>query len=471
MFIKTKIVATLGPASWDADTIEALIKAGADVFRLNFSHGTVDQHGRALRRIRAASKRLGEPVAIMADLCGPKIRVGRIDGDAMILGDGDELVIQREPIEGIGGRISTTLPELIDEVRKGDRLKLDDGKIALEVVRRRRPKEIVCRVTTGGVLHSSKGLNLPDTDLALPALTEKDRGDAQWIATKDIDYVALSFVQRANDITQLREMLNAGGSSAQIVAKIEKPQALRDLDAILDATDAVLVARGDLGVEMALPEVPMAQKRLAAACERAGKCCIIATQMFESMIENASPTRAEVSDVANAVLDGADAVMLSGETAVGKYPVRAVKTMNDVVKCVEGHLASGQVEQKSTLELPGVPGAVAKAVHAIAHAEPVRAVVVLTITGATARALAKMRLAVPILALTPSRRTVQQSCLAYGVYAEQAPMFKHTREVLTHAARRIRALKWAKKGERIVVVSGRPLSKPGQTNTIVIHTI
>lgn len=473
MLIKTKIVATLGPASWDLPKVIALAEAGVDVFRLNFSHGTIEQHARSLESVRAASKQLCRPLAVMADLCGPKIRVGAIARGAVMLEEGAELVIQRDPIEGTAERISTTLPELTTEVSKGDRLSLNDGRIQLEVIRTRSPREIVCRVIVGGELRSAKGVNLPDTNLSLPALTEKDRRDVDWIAKQDIDYVALSFVQRARDIEHLRGILSTGGSNAQIVAKIEKPQALKNIDSIIEATDAVLVARGDLGVEMALPEVPIAQKQLASLCQRAGKCCIIATQMLESMIEQPTPTRAEVSDVANAVFDGADAVMLSGETAVGKYPVEAVTMMNAVCQRAERYLDNDHTDclQHSELRLVGTDNAMIKAVHHIIHTDDIKAVAVFTVTGRTAQLMAKMRLEVPILALTPSVRVLQQACLFYGVQAEQAETPHHTREVLGLAAKRMRALKWAKKGEKIVVVSGRPLGKPGCINTIVVHTV
>jgi pyruvate kinase len=473
MLIKTKIVATLGPASWDLSAVTALVGAGVDVFRLNFSHGAIEQHARSLKNVRAAARRLKRPLAVMADLCGPKIRVGKIVGGGVTLADGAELIIQREPIEGTAQCVSTTLPELIDQVKKGERLSFNDGRIQLEVVRTKAPKEIVCRVIVGGELKSSKGVNLPDTELSLPALTEKDRRDAEWIARQDIDYVALSFVQRARDIEDLRGILTAGGSAAQIVAKIEKPQALRNIDAIIAATDAVLVARGDLGVEMALPEVPITQKRLAKLCQRAGKCCIVATQMLESMIDSPTPTRAEVSDVANAVFDGADAVMLSGETAVGKYPVQAVAMMNAVCERAQVYLDSGRADclQHSELQLAGTESAMIKAVHQIIHADDIKAVAVFTMTGASARLLAKMRLEVPILALTPSQQVTQQACLFYGVQAERAKMPHHTREVLSCAAQRVRELKWARKGEKIVVVCGRPLGKPVCINTITVHTV
>ena len=478
--IKTKIVATVGPASQDVGVLMRLIAAGVDCFRINFSHGTADQHQLMLDNIRAAARRQRATVAVMGDLCGPKIRVGAVQGGGVLLAEGTEITIQRKPVEGTAARISTTLAELIDDVRAGQRILLDDGKLELKVVRREPPKRVVCRVITGGVLAGGKGLNLPQTNLRLPALTEKDKRDAAWIASRDFDYVALSFVRRASDVTGLRKILTRSGSAAKIVAKIEKPQAMRNIDSILKVADAVLVARGDLGVEMPLPQVPLAQKRLVDLAGRAGKCCIVATQMLETMTESPSPTRAEVSDVANAVFDGADAVMLSGETAVGKHPVRAVKMMNEIARRVEDHLrdTDGDAHYGRRLSddqragvVSGPLAAIARAVRALACGGEVRAVVAYSLTGSTAQALSKMRLPVPILMLTPTERAAQQACLYYGVQSARADLVEHTREVLAVAARHIRKLRWARKGQKVLVVSGRPLGKSGNTNTLVVHAV
>ncbi|MCK4625948.1 MAG: pyruvate kinase, partial [Phycisphaerae bacterium] len=298
MMIKTKIVATVGPASRDVPVLTKLVKAGVDVFRINFSHGTLDEHEQILKNIRRVSDDLGEPLAVIADLCGPKIRVGKVCDGGALLEKGAEIIIQRKPVVGNAKRISTTLPELIDRVRKGQKIRLDDGKIELEVIRSASASgdKILCRVVTGGILSSGKGINLPKTNLALSALTQKDRADAKWIAQRDFDYVALSFVQKSADVKALRKILAGAGSEARIVAKIEKPQAVKNIDAIIAAADGILVARGDMGVEMSLPEVPLVQKRLARLCAETGKSCIIATQMLETMTDNPIPTRAEVSD-------------------------------------------------------------------------------------------------------------------------------------------------------------------------------
>ncbi len=470
--IKTKIVATVGPASWDVPVLLRLAKAGVDVFRINFSHGTPEERQKILDNVRAVSRQMDEPLAVIGDLCGPKIRVGPITGGGVLLAEGSQVVIQREPVTGTADRISTTLRELVDDVQEGQRISMADGAIQLRVVDRR-PDELVCEVLVGGVLGSGKGVNLPETDLALSALTEKDRQDVEWISTRDFDYVALSFVQRAQDVAELRALLREHGSEARIIAKIEKPQAMRNIEAIVEASDAILVARGDLGVEMALAEVPVAQKRLVRLCTEQHKPCIVATQMLETMTHSPTPTRAEVSDVANAVMDLADAVMLSGETAVGEYPVQTVRMMDDILSRTEAYLDETQAHDHAlpTCAASDLEAVMSRAVHTIVHTGQIKAVVAFTASGATATMLSKMRLEVPILALTPNPRVRQQACLLYGTQAVEADTPKHTREVLAMASERILQLGWANKGDRIVVVSGRPLGQPGSTNTIVVHSV
>jgi len=468
MIARTKIVATIGPASRDTAMLSKLLQAGADVFRVNFSHGTYEEHEISLANIAAASKAVNTPVAVLADLCGPKIRVGKVAGPVE-LREGADITIQRETIEGDASRISTTLPEMIDNVHPGESIMLDDGKLRLEVTAVNAPESFTCRVTRGGMLSSGKGINLPHTKLSLSALTEKDRRDVAWIAARaDIDYIALSFVQRPEDIHELRALLKQHGKSLPIVAKIEKPQALARIEEIVQAVDAVMVARGDLGVEMELPSVPLAQKRIVRLCQQAGKPCIVATQMLESMIDSATPTRAEVCDIANAVLDQTDAVMLSGETAVGKFPVEAVTMMNDTIVATEAwhddHAAPVPESEPAT-------GAVAAAVRAVTRHEKIAAVAVYTATGATARVLSKSRLHVPILAVSPDAAMVRRACLYYGVEPVCHAAPEHTRDVLRIAQRVAIANGLAKPGDKLIVLSGRPIGKPGATNTIVIHTV
>jgi len=471
MFIRTKIVATVGPASAGRDVLAAMVEAGVDVFRINFSHGDEAQRGEFLAAIRAVEAARGEPIAVMADLCGPKIRVGPITGGSMLLAEGQELVIQRDPVEGTPERISTTLEELPGEVSAGETILLDDGRLRLRVVRADPPRELLCRVTAGGVLASGKGVNLPQASLKLSALTAKDRRDVEWIARRDFDYVALSFVRCAADVLELRDLLATAGCGARVIAKIEKPQALAHAEEVLEAADAVMVARGDLGVEMDLPAVPVVQKRLARQCHQAGKCCIIATQMLESMTASPMPTRAEVSDVANAVLDLADAVMLSGETAVGKYPVEAVRMMNDIVAQVQAYHDETYIPTRLHISAARTEAALAGAVRRIIDVEEIAAVAVFSVTGTTARMLAKSRLPVPILAMSPQEAAVRRMCLYYGVEPVRADAPKHTRDVLALASRFLRERGLARTGEKAVVVSGRPIDRPGTTNTIVVHTV
>lgn len=469
--IRTKIVATIGPATETAEVLRALIKAGCDVFRMNFSHGLHEEHLKRLNTIRQVEKEFGEPVAVMADLCGPKIRVGTIGAGKVQLVAGRSIIIQRKPIEGTDQRVSTSLDELIDAAQPGQTILIDDGKIKLEVEKVNPPEEITCRIVVGGTLSSGKGVNLPHTNLSLSALTEKDLRDLEFITKHDFDYVALSFVCRPEDIQALRARLDAASCAAHIVAKIEKPQALDHLRAIVELTDAVMVARGDLGVEMDLPAVPVVQKKIAWLCQRAGKPCIVATQMLESMTNCPTPTRAEVSDVANAVLDHTDAVMLSGETAVGKYPVETVTMMNRTVSEIQGF--HDLIAQPARVELKGAPteAAIAAAVSGILEMEDIAAVAVFSTTGATARMLAKHRLNKPILGMSSDLHAVRRMCLYYGVSSVQVSVPQHTGDVLELAARQAIKLGMASAGQKMVVVTGRPIGKPGAANSLVIYQI
>ena len=470
MKIRTKIVATIGPASGEAQTIRRLAEAGCDVFRINLSHGTPEQLGQYLANIRQVERELSEPMAAMADLCGPKIRVGPIDGGSVLLPEGHRLRIEREPVVGTVERISTTLRELVDALKPGQGILLDDGKLRLSV------QEVsgdaaVCRVERGGVLASGKGVNLPHTELALSALTEKDRHDVRWIAERGLDYVAMSFVRSAADVQELRGLLGEASCGASVIAKIEKPEALDRIGDVLEAADGVMVARGDLGVEMDLPAVPVAQKRIAQLAHQAGKPCIIATQMLETMTTSPTPTRAEVSDVANAVLDHADAVMLSGETAVGKYPVQAVAMMNQIVRAIQEYHDQTAVSLSLPTSANRTMQAIAGAVREVLAVEQIAAVAVFTLTGATAALLAKARLRCPILAISPDLPAVRRLCLYYGVDAFRADAPPHTRHVLDIAGRFALQRKLARRGEKIVVISGRPIGTPGKTNTLVVHTV
>jgi pyruvate kinase len=471
MWKRTKIVATLGPASASQPMIEEMILAGVDVFRINFSHGTPDERGEFLSRVRAAEQVVGRPVAVCGDLCGPKIRVGPIRDQEMPLVAGEELIIQRTLAEGTPGRISTTLPELVDVARPGETILLADGRMRLEVTESHPPERIVCRVVIGGLLSSGKGVNLPQTQLSISALTEKDLQDVAWIAARDFDYVALSFVRCGADVVQLRDLLAEAGSDARIIAKIEKPQAIDHIDAIIAAADAIMVARGDLGVEMDFPTVPVTQKTIARKCEGAGKPCIIATEMLESMIQSPRPTRAEVSDVANAVFDRVDAVMLSAESAIGQYPVAAITAMRRTVEAADEF--QDQYGQPVHLELPqaGTTAALAGALREIMRRQSIAAVVVFTVSGSTARLIAKNRPPCPIIALSSQPSTLRRCCLFHGVIPQQVESPRDTIGAVRLGTRVCTELGAAGPGERIIILAGHPFDVPGNTNGLVVVTI
>ncbi len=468
---RTKIVATIGPASGSPACIGELIDAGVDVFRINFSHGTPEDREGYLRDIRAVEAEKRVPVAICADLCGPKIRVGMIRDDGVELKTGRELVIQREPVEGTNERISTTLHELVDLVAVGDRILLADGRLRLVVRDIAPPDYFVCRVEMGGWLTSGKGVNLPDSDLPLSPLTEKDRQDLDWIVTRDIDFVALSFVQRARDVQELRTVLRDSGSEAQILAKIEKPRALKEIDTIIAVADAIMVARGDLGVEMDLPTVPIAQKSIARRCEATGTPCIIATEMLESMIQSPTPTRAEISDVANAVLDHTDAVMLSAESSIGRYPQPSVRVMRDTLLVAEEYQDQQAPASGVDFSEPVITAALAGAVRQIIQRQPIAAVVVLTASGRTARLIAKNRPPCPILALSSEPRTVRRCCLYYGTVPRQVDHFQTVDHLIQVASAFCREAGLAERGQYILILAGHPIGTPSVTDALVIEQV
>ncbi len=421
---RTKIVATLGPTSTKPATLDALIQAGVDVFRINFSHGTHDTHAETFRLIREAVARAARPVAVLADLCGPKIRVGRFPGGPIFLNNGEKIIVTVRPVPGEPGLVPSEYPALARDVKPGDRILLADGtrELRVEAIE---DTEITCTVITGGSLSDRKGMNLPGVDISTPALTEKDREDAAFAAKLGVDFMALSFVRTADDLHQLRTLLTGLGHHIPIIAKIEKPEALEQIGAILAASDGIMVARGDLGVEMAAEEVPLIQQELVRMAIEANRPVIVATQMLESMIESPSPTRAEVTDVAWAAMAGSDAVMLSGETAVGSYPVEAVATMNRVLRLVEGHQwhtdlfehlvkHANPATAQDGIDLQ-LNEALARATAQLSRELSVRAIAVRADTGFTARMISAERPAAPILAFSAHERVCAQLNLYWGV--------------------------------------------------------
>ncbi|HYO10124.1 MAG TPA: pyruvate kinase [Tepidisphaeraceae bacterium] len=475
--IRTKIVATMGPACGDVETLYRLFEAGADVCRLNFSHGNLDQHLLTLRNIREAAARFSRPIAVLGDLGGPKIRLGEVadaggGAGGMPINVGDVLVIQRAPTVGRDGRVSTTYKHLVDDVQIGHRVFIEDGMLRFLCVEKNY-SELRCTCTVGGILKTSKGINLPDSSVNVASITDKDWICADWAIENDLDYLALSFVRRPDDLTILRQHLANRGSDIQLIAKIEKAEALEQIDGIIDASDGLMVARGDLGVEMDVAQVPIIQKDLIRRCQAAGKPVIVATQMLQSMIEQASPTRAEVSDVANAIFDGTDAVMLSGETSVGKFPVGAVLIMSHIAQTTETYIASQPEAREPQLRLKtmALSSAVARGVWSMAEQLRARLVVVWSQTGATARIFSKTRFNISIIALSSDHRALRRMALHYGVIPHEMEPVEDVRALLRESDALVRQQAYAKAGDRVVVVAGSSMGTPGLLNGVLIHTL
>jgi pyruvate kinase len=474
--IRTKIVATMGPACGDVDTLYRLFEAGCDVCRLNFSHGTLDAHLAMLRNIREAAARFSHPIAVLGDLGGPKIRLGQVADEngtgGMPINPGDELIIQRAAVVGGNGRVSSTFKHLVDDVQVGHRIFIEDGLLKF-ICTDKNYNELRLSCTVGGILKTSKGINLPDTFVNIAAITDRDWECADWAIENDLDYLALSFVRRADDVALLRQHLANRGSDIQLIAKIEKADALAHIDAIIDASDGLMVARGDLGVEMDLAQVPIIQKDLIKRCTTAGKPVIVATQMLQSMIEQASPTRAEVSDVANAIFDGTDAVMLSGETSVGKFPVGAVHVMSRVAEVTEDYQIANPtvIDLRMRLQTMALSAAVAKGVRQMVSELKAKLVVVWSQTGATARIFSKTRFPVPIIALSSDHRALRRMALHFGVIPQETQNPDEMRDLLRKVDEIIRDQKFAAAGDRIIVVAGSSLGTPGMLNGVLIHTV
>ncbi len=470
--IHTRIIATIGPASDSSEKLGQLIDAGVNVFRLNFSHGELAQHAAALERIKAAREQRGVHVAVMGDLCGPKIRVDTVEGGSFMLAAGDRIEVVREHVAGTRGRISTNRPELVGEAKVGHRLLIDDGNVRLRV-ESTSGKSLQCMCEVGGAVSSRKGVNVPDTDLVMSALTDKDRADLAWAMENRLDYIAMSFVRTAADLRELRDLMPLSNCETRVVAKIETPQAARHLEEIIESADAVLVARGDMGVEMELAQVPIIQKRITRLCRKAGKPAIIATQMLQSMVSSPTATRAEVSDVANAILDSADAVMLSAETSVGQYPVESVAMMAGIAAETESFVdeagEAGQVEVSASMR--PVATAVAHGAALLARELHAKLVAVWTQTGNTARLLSKSRLGVPVVGLSPDEHVCRRMCMYYGVRPFQLARKERITEMLRDVDEALLSHGATKRGDLIVVVAGTRLKEVGATNALLIHLV
>lgn len=469
---KTSIVATLGPATSSPQAVEALVLAGMNVARLNFSHGTQEEHRDRIGNIREISKRLGKPLACLQDLCGPKIRTGPInDPSGVLLETNHAFTLTTDSIGGSSERISTTYEHLHEEVRPGQRILLDDGLIEL-LVESVSGRDICTRIISGGVLKPAKGVNLPGTSLSVSALTDKDKDDVEFGLSLDVDYIALSFVRNPEDIHELRALLESKGrTDVPLIAKIEKPEALSNLDSIIEAADGVMVARGDLGVEMSTAEVPMYQKKIIWEAWRRGRLVITATQMLDSMIHNPQPTRAEASDVANAILDGSDAVMLSGETAIGMYPTDAVATMARIAEYTE--LKQEWIPWRwpsgtSRMDRASVSRAVAKSACNAAEELGARYIITFTDSGETARLVSHYRPAQEILALTSSERTCQMLALPWGITPMKTCHYASIDQLLTEGLDEVNRQGFVESGDLAVVIFGESLLR-GASNVVKVH--
>lgn len=465
-FQRTKIVCTIGPVSKSPELIEELIEAGMNVARLNFSHGTHDEHRQVIKTIHRLSEKKGRPVGILQDLAGPKIRVGPIKAGQAELKPNAKFVLTGREVVGNARRVSVSYKGLPQEVKAGDTILLADGSIELKVLENTE-HDITCRVVIGGVLTSSKGLNLPQETLKIPIITEKDVEDLEFGLENGVDFIALSFVRDASDIEKAKGMIRGQGAGLPVIAKIERHEALENIDGIMEVVDGIMVARGDLGVEMSLEQIPLIQKMLIAKANEAGKPVITATQMLKSMVESPRPTRAEVADVANAILDGTDALMLSEETATGKYPVEAVRMMSLVAEETEKGLPYGEMlAQRKGYRKEGIPEAIGHAACWLAQDLQAAGIIAPTQSGQTARLVARYRPQAPIIAISPSLSTVRRLSLSWGVYPLLTDELANTDSMIERAKEVALNSGMIRPGDRIVITAGLPIGVPGTTNLI-----
>jgi len=465
---KTKIVCTIGPACADVHILTRMIHAGMSVARLNFSHGGRENHAEMIQMVRTASEETGVPVAILQDLRGPKIRVGEVEPPGIHLKTGETLVLTTDAEAGQGNRVSVSYPHLPEDVSVGDTILLADGLMEM-VVTRTTKTEVHCEVISGGTLTSHKGINLPSGSVRTPAITEKDKADLAFGLSQDVDYVAMSFVRRSEDVRQAKEIIAHAGHSTPVIAKIEKHEALKDIDNIMDVSDGIMVARGDLGVEIPLENVPGTQKMLVEKGNEAGKPVIIATQMLRSMLDSPRPTRAEATDVANAVLDGADALMLSEETATGNHPVRAVEYMGRIAKVTEEKYPY----EKSFQEIlqTRISESVAHATCILSDHLAARAIIATTKSGYTAHQIARFRPKSRIIAVSPDIRTVRQLALYWGCLPGLMDYTRDTDEMFDRASEFAIEKGHAKKGDLVVITAGHPMWEAGTTNMITVRRL
>ncbi|MDX9749640.1 MAG: pyruvate kinase [Flavobacteriales bacterium] len=469
---KTKIVATIGPASADRAVLREMMLNGMDVCRLNFSHGNHAFYAELIGTIRALNEEMGLTTAILADLQGPKMRVGEMEGEGIELKAGEELVITTDPVKGRPGLVSTTYQLFPQDARPGELVLLDDGKLRLEVVRTDGRRNVTTRVLHGGPLTANKGLNLPNTKISLPSLTEKDKEDLAFALEHDVDWIGLSFVRSVQDIIELKHAIRAAEKHARVVAKIEKPEAMREIDEIIRESDALMVARGDLGVEIPMEQVPLLQKDIIRRCLQHGTPVIVATQMMESMITAITPTRAEVNDVANAVLDHADAVMLSAETSVGRHPVEVVKAMNRILLEMEKSPAMYNVERPPLEENDRmVSDAICMASVRMAAAIDIKAIVTMTHSGYTAFKISSMRPRAHIFAFTSNKRILNMLNLVWGVRAQYYDKTVSTDHTIADIKDILHQRKLVDQGDLVVNIASMPIAEQGMANMLKLSPV
>jgi len=465
---RAKIVCTMGPAVDSPEKVQELIAAGMNMARLNLSHGGHPEHQARLDRVRQAAKEAGVPIAILVDLQGPKIRLARFKAGPHDLARGDVFTITTDEVEGTKERVGTTYKGLPGDCKPGDRILIDDGKVTVEVVELK-GNDVVTKVIEPGAVSNNKGINLPGVAVSVPALSEKDMDDLRWGLKAGADFIALSFVRSADDIVDVHRIMDEVGIRVPVIAKIEKPQAVANLQGIVNAFDGIMVARGDLGVELPIEEVPLVQKHCIELAREAAKPVIVATQMLDSMITNSRPTRAEETDCANAVLDGADALMLSGETSVGEFAIEAVQTMARIISRTEQGGMDMIRPMRSTPKTKG--GAITKAATEVGAIVGAKYLVTFTQSGDSARRTARLRSPIPILAFTPEVGTYNRMALDWGVESELTTMVKHTDEMVMAADALLLNSKRCTEGELVVIVAGSPPGIPGSTNAMRVHRV
>ena len=460
----------MGPAVEAPERVKLLIEAGMNMARLNLSHGSYEEHQYRLDNVRAAARAAKKPVAVLVDLQGPKIRLGRFADGPHDLARGDIFTITTDEVEGTKERVGTTFKGLPGDCKPGDRLLIDDGKVAVEVIEVK-GNDVITQCVEPGAVSNNKGINLPGVAVSVPALSEKDKEDLRWGLRAGVDFIALSFVRDAKDIDDVHAIMDEVGIRLPVIAKIEKPQAVANLEEIVEAFDGIMVARGDLGVELPIEEVPLVQKRCVALARAAAKPVIVATQMLDSMITNSTPTRAEATDCANAVLDGADALMLSGETSVGDFAIEAVQTMARIIVHTEANALSKITSLDSSARPTTKGGAITKAATEVGSTLDAKFMIAFTESGESARRMAMFRSPIPILALTPNLGTYNRLALSWGVEPGIVPTVAHTDEMVKQVDQWLIEHGEAQVGDQVIIVAGAPPGIPGSTNALRVHVI